>query len=71
MLLGRDELSLEESVLFEIEEELATDVINIFNTDNELVASGNPANDSELRKLMNKADYLSEISNRKYFKISE
>ena len=70
MLLD-DELSLEESVLFEIEEELATDVINIFNRDNELVASGNPANDSELRKLMNKADYLSEISNRKYFKISE
>ncbi len=69
-MLFEEELSLEETVMMEVEEELAIEV-NIYDDNNELIASGNPEYDSELRKLMNKADYLSELGNQQYFKISK
>ena len=68
--LFEEELTLEEKVLNEIEEELSHEV-KIFDENNELIAAGNPELDSELRQLMNKADYLSELGNQQYFKISK
>lgn len=69
-ILFEEDMSLEESVLLEVEKEL-TVIVNVFNQDNELIASGNPDVNSELRKLMNKADYLSNFGKTKYFKISK
>ena len=69
-ILFEEDMSLEESVLLEVEKEL-TVMVNVFNQDNELIASGNPDVNSELRQLMNKADYLSNFGKTKYFKISE
>lgn len=69
-MLFEEDMSLEESVLLEVEKEL-TVIVNVFNQDNELIASGNPDVNSELRQLMNKADYLSNFGKTKYFKISE
>lgn len=65
-----DEMDLEESLLFEVEEEEKS-IVNIFDNDNNLVASGDPANDSDLRKLVNQADYLSELGSQKYYRLSE
>ena len=69
-MLIEEELSLEELVLIEVEEEMSIEV-NIYDDNNELIAAGNPEFDSELRKLMNSADYLSELGNQQYFKISK
>ena len=70
-LLLEEELSLEESIILEVEEELTNDIVSIFNADNVLIASGNPKNDIELRNLLNKADYLSEIGSQQYYRLSE
>lgn len=69
-MIFEDEMSLEESILLEVEKELPA-MVSIFNENDELVATGNPDLDSELRQLMNKADYLSKYGKTQYFKISK
>ncbi len=67
---AEEEMEIEEEIYLEMEEELVEEV-SIFDADNNLVASGNPANNTELRKLVNQADYLSEYGNKKYFRLSK
>lgn len=67
--LAEDELALEEAMYMEIEEAQVEEV-SIFDSEDNLVASGNPANDIELRKLVNRADYLSEFAETKYYRLS-
>jgi len=53
-----------------MEDETAEEV-NIFDADNNIFASGNPANDIELRKLVNQADYISSFGSEKYYRLSK
>ena len=70
MFFAEEELSLEEELYLEVEEE-QTQEVSIFDNQNNLIASGNPSNDIELRKLVNQADYLSEFGNKKYYRLSK
>ena len=65
-----EELSIEEAIYLEMEAEQVEEV-SIFDSEDNLVASGNPAMDDELRQLLNQADYLSEFGNKKYYRLSE
>ncbi len=65
-----EEMEIEEEIYLEMEEEQVEEV-SIFDADNNLVASGNPTNNTELRKLVNQADYLSEYGNKRYFRLSK
>lgn len=65
---AEEELSLEEAIEMEEEEVLE---INVYDNDNNLIASGNPENDTELRKLVNQAEYLSSLGNKEYYRVSE
>ena len=65
-----DELLMEEMILLEELEE-ATESVKVYNQDNELIGEGNPASNPLLNKLVNQADYLSEMGGEKYYKISE
>lgn len=67
---AEEDLAMEEEIYLEMEEEEAEEV-NIFDADNNLVDAGNPANDNELRKLVNQADYLSSFGNNKYYRLSK
>ena len=66
---AEDEMALEEEIYMEMEEAQVEEV-SIFDSEDNLVASGNPANDIELRKLVNKADYLSEFADKQYYRLS-
>ena len=66
---AEDETSLEEEIYMEMEETQVEEV-SIFDSEDNLVASGNPANDIELRKLVNQADYLSEFADKQYYRLS-
>lgn len=69
-LMEDEEMGLEESILAEIEE-TAPEGVKVFNSEGELVASGDPATDSSLRNLVNQADYLTSFGNNKYYRITE
>ena len=45
--------------------------ISIFDNANNLIAQGNPDNDSEIRQLVNQAEYLSSLGNKQYYRISQ
>ena len=64
-----DELSLEESIVLEMEEEAIE--ISIFDNANNLISQGNPDNDSEIRQLVNQAEYLSSLGNKQYYRVSQ
>ncbi len=66
---AEEELSLEESIVLEMEEEAIE--ISIFDNANNLIAQGNPDNDSEIRQLVNQAEYLSSLGNKQYYRISQ
>ena len=66
---AEEELSLEESIVLEMEDEAIE--ISIFDNANNLIAQGNPDNDSEIRKLVNQAEYLSSLGNKQYYRISQ
>ncbi len=68
--MDKDEMSLEEAILLEIEEEVIEEV-KVFDSQGELVASGNPSTDSSLRSLVNQADYLTSFGNNKYYRLAE
>lgn len=63
------ELSLEEAIIMEMEEEKAQ--ISVYDNENNLIASGDPKEDNELRKLVNKAEYLSSLGSKDYYRLSE
>ena len=65
-----EDFILEEEIYIEMEDETAEE-INIFDADNNIFASGNPANDIELRKLVNQADYISSFGSEKYYRLSK
>lgn len=65
-----EEMDLEEEIYMEMEEE-AIEEVNVFDSEDNLIASGNPANDKELRKLVNQADYLSSLGSNKYYRLSK
>lgn len=67
---AEEDLAMEDEIYIEMEEDEAEEV-NIFDADNNLVGSGNPANNNELRKLVNQADYLSSFGNDKYYRLSK
>ncbi len=64
-----EELSLEESIVLEMEEEEIE--ISIFDNANNLIAQGNPDSDSEIRQLVNQAEYLSSLGNKQYYRVSQ
>ena len=66
---AEEELSLEESIVLEMEDEAIE--ISIFDNANNLIAQGNPDNDSEIRKLVNQAEYLSSLGNKQYYRVSQ
>jgi len=66
---AEEELSLEESIVLEMEDEAIE--ISIFDNANNLIAQGNPDNDSEIRQLVNQAEYLSSLGNKQYYRISQ
>ncbi|MBO3699682.1 hypothetical protein [Roseivirga sp. E12] len=65
-----EEMGIEEEIYMEMETEAIEDV-NVFDSNDNLIASGNPANDKELRKLVNQADYLSSLGSNKYYRLSK
>ena len=65
-----EEMSIEEQIDMEIEAEQIEEV-SIFDSEDNLIASGNPTMDDELRKLQNQADYLSQFGNKKYYRLSK
>ncbi len=66
---AEEELSLEESIVLEMEDEAIE--ISIFDNANNLIAQGNPDNDSEIRKLVNQAEYLSSLGNKQFYRVSQ
>ncbi|WP_286744174.1 MULTISPECIES: hypothetical protein [unclassified Roseivirga] len=65
-----EEMSLEEIVLEELALE-STEGVKVFDSNGELLASGNPTTDSSLRGLVNKADYLASFGSKKYYRLAE
>lgn len=65
-----EEMDLEEAIFAEFEAE-TTEEVKVFNSEGELVGSGNPTTDSSLRNLVNQADYLSTFGNKKYYRLAE
>lgn len=67
VMLLKEDANYEEELSFE---ELDSDV-KVYNSNNELIAEGNTEGNEELRKLVNKANLLSENQGKKYFRITE
>ncbi|WP_323758594.1 hypothetical protein [Roseivirga sp.] len=65
-----DGLTIMERAYAEIEAE-QTNFVKVFNADNELVAQGLTTENDELRQLVNQADLLTQVSGKKYYRISE
>ena len=62
---------MEEIESFEIMELEAIKSVKVYNQNNELIGEGNPEVNPLLGKLVNQADYLSQIGGDRYYKISE
>lgn len=68
MLSENEDTSIIDEVYMEIENEnIAT--VKVFDTNNELIAEGNPSEDEEVRKLVNQADFLLQSTEARYFRI--
>jgi hypothetical protein len=63
-----EEMNIEEKIYFETNQEIKKEV-KVFNSNNELVGEGDPLVDPILNKLVNQADFLSEMSTHKYYRI--
>ncbi|GAB5527948.1 MAG: hypothetical protein Roseis2KO_58200 [Roseivirga sp.] len=70
LMFTDEEMDLEEEIYFEEMEELNTEV-KVFNSNNELIGEGDPMVNPILNKLVNQADYLSEVGSHKYYRIGE
>ena len=56
---------------FFIPVEVTTPNVKVFDESNVLVAEGDPSTDSQLRELVRSADFLTETSTQKYYRISK
>ena len=65
-----DGLTITERAYEEIAAE-QTKYVKVFNAENELVAQGLTTENDELRQLVNQADFLTQVSGQKYYRISE
>jgi len=63
------DVELEEMIV--LEEMEITESVKVYNQNDELIGEGNPDSNPLLGKLVNQADYLSEMGGEKYFKITE
>jgi len=63
------DVELEEMIV--LEEMEITESVKVYNQNDELIGEGNPDSNPLLNKLVNQADYLSEMGGEKYFKITE
>ena len=63
------DVELEEMIV--LEEMEITESVKVYNQHNELIGEGNPDSNPLLNKLVNQADYLSEMGGEKCFKITE
>ncbi len=70
LMFTDEEMDLEEEIYFEEMEELNNEV-KVFNSNNELIGEGDPMVNPILNKLVNQADYLSEVGSHKYYRIGE
>ncbi|MEO0688290.1 MAG: hypothetical protein AAFY76_25330 [Cyanobacteria bacterium J06649_11] len=62
------DMELEEMFIEEFE---TTESVKVYNQNNELIGEGNPDTNPLLGKLVNQADYLSEMGGEKYYQITE
>ncbi|WP_157716139.1 hypothetical protein, partial [Roseivirga echinicomitans] len=65
-----DGLTITERAYAEIAAE-QTNYVKVFNAENELVAQGLTTENDKLRELVNQADFLTQVSGQKYYRISE
>ena len=65
-----DGLTITERAYAEIAAE-QTKYVKVFNAENELVAQGLTTENDELRQLVKQADFLTQVSGQKYYRISE
>lgn len=70
LMFLEEEMDLEEEIYFEEMEEINNEV-KVFNSNNELIGEGDPMVNPILSKLVNQADYLSEVGSHKYYRIGE
>ncbi|MCE7991839.1 MAG: hypothetical protein HEP71_07660 [Roseivirga sp.] len=70
LMFLEEEMDLEEEIFFEEMEEINNEV-KVFNSNNELIGEGDPMVNPILSKLVNQADYLSEVGSHKYYRIGE
>lgn len=70
LIFLEEEMDLEEEIHFEEMEEINNEV-KVFNSNNELIGEGDPMVNPILSKLVNQADYLSEVGSHKYYRIGE
>lgn len=63
-----DELVVED---FYIPVEAITRSVKVFDQSNKLVAEGDPSTNNELRQLVKQADFLTQVSGQKYYRISK
>ena len=56
---------------FFIPVEVTTPNVKVFDESNVLVAEGDPSTDRQLRELVRSADFLTETSTQKYYRISK
>ena len=64
------DMEIEELILLE-ELDNTTESVKVYNQNNELIGEGNPDTNPLLGKLVNQADYLSEMAGEKYYRITE
>lgn len=69
-LFDNEEMTLEESIIEEFEAQ-EMEGVKVFDSEGNLVASGDPEGDSTLRNLVNQADYLSNFGGQQYYRIAE
>ena len=65
-----EEMSIEEAIVIE-EMETETEYVKVFDANNELVLEGDPAQNEALRQALNTADFLSEMGNKQYYRITK
>jgi len=68
---AEEAMDVELEEMIELEEMEITESVKVYNQNDELIGEGNPDSNPLLGKLVNKADYLSEMGGEKYFKITE
>lgn len=69
-LFDNEEMTLEESIIEEFEAQ-EMEGVKVFDSEGNLVASGDLEGDSTLRNLVNQADYLSSFGGQQYYRIAE